>query len=204
MITKDTLLKDLEPEVLKLVQQALTRNGFSTVADGIYGKDTAKQFAAWKRSIHLGLPEVIGKESWAILSKPAISPDWGNFSSKVSKHFTVGEVSHNSKERIMYHPVHRANALRLAAELDKVREAWGKPIGVTSWYRPEAVNRRIGGARNSQHLNGSAADIYPIGGDIWAFQKWLDKFWGGKALGYGARKGFVHLDLRPGRIRWNY
>lgn len=43
--------------------------------------------------------------------------------------------------------------------LDPLREAWGKPILVTSGYRCEELNRHVGGAKNSQHLQGQAADI---------------------------------------------
>jgi hypothetical protein len=43
--------------------------------------------------------------------------------------------------------------------LDKVREMWGKPIGANSGYRSPELNRAVGGARNSQHLRGEAADI---------------------------------------------
>lgn len=130
--------------------------------------------------------------------------DWNDWNCKVSEYFTVGEVTQRDKQRIPKTEDVKANIVKLAKELDKVRRAWGKPIEVTSWYRPPAVNKAVGGVSNSQHINGSAADIRPIGGDINAFQKWLDKFWGDKALGYGAKKGFVHVDLRLGKIRWNY
>lgn len=43
--------------------------------------------------------------------------------------------------------------------LDPIREKWGKPIRVNSGFRSEAVNSAIGGARNSQHKTGEAADI---------------------------------------------
>lgn len=205
MVTKDIPLSELSKEDLMVVQRMLTAKGFFTWVDGKFGEQTSTNFAKWKASVHMGLPKMIGKESWALLTAPPSGADFGDFKSKISKHFTVGEVSHNANDRIVYNPVHQANAKRLAAELDKVREAWGHPIGVTSWYRPLLVNKRVGGASKSQHLNGSAADIYPMGGgDIHKFQKWLDKFWGDKALGYGAHKGFVHVDLRPGHIRWNY
>lgn len=43
--------------------------------------------------------------------------------------------------------------------LDPIREAWGKPIGVNSGYRCMLLNVAVGGASNSQHLTGEAADI---------------------------------------------
>ena len=131
--------------------------------------------------------------------------NWSDPKQKISKYFTVGEVTQGDRRRVPSDPTVIKNILALAHELDKIREAWGKPIGVTSWYRPRAINRAVGGVQDSQHINGGAADIYPIGGDIFAFQKWLDSRWN-RALGYGAKKGFVHVDLRaPGqRIRWNY
>ena len=36
------------------------------------------------------------------------------------------------------------------------------PIIITSGFRCEAVNRKVGGVRNSQHLLGQAADIRPL------------------------------------------
>lgn len=43
--------------------------------------------------------------------------------------------------------------------LDPVREKFGRPIKVNSGYRCEKHNRKVGGARNSQHMAGEAADI---------------------------------------------
>lgn len=43
--------------------------------------------------------------------------------------------------------------------LDPLREAYGKPIYVNSGFRCEALNKAVGGAKNSEHLSGSAADI---------------------------------------------
>jgi len=45
------------------------------------------------------------------------------------------------------------------AVLDPLRESIGRPIRVTSGFRGPALNRRIGGASNSQHVTGEAADI---------------------------------------------
>ena len=50
--------------------------------------------------------------------------------------------------------------------LDPLREAWGAPIIVTSGYRCEELNARVGGAKRSYHLRGMAADIRPQNGDL--------------------------------------
>ena len=43
--------------------------------------------------------------------------------------------------------------------LDPVRERWGVPIYVNSGYRCPELNKLVGGAPNSYHLRGMAADI---------------------------------------------
>lgn len=132
--------------------------------------------------------------------------DWNNPRCYVSEFFTVGEVIQMDRRRIPNNDQIKQNILRLAAYLDEVRRQWGSPIGVTSWYRPPAINAAIGGVRNSQHINGSAVDVYPLNRNYAEFEDWLDEIWRDRALGYGMRsgKGFVHLDLRRKRIRWNY
>ena len=44
--------------------------------------------------------------------------------------------------------------------LQPLRDKYGKPIVVTSGYRCRALNELVGGAKNSDHLYGFAADIY--------------------------------------------
>jgi len=133
------------------------------------------------------------------------SIDWKDFNCPISTFFTVGEVTQWDVRRIPISNEVKANILALAKELDKVRAKWGSPIQVTSWYRPPAVNRAVGGATRSQHLTGSAVDIFPSQGNIYDFQEWLDEgLWRDRALGYGASRDFVHCDLRHRRIRWYY
>ena len=43
--------------------------------------------------------------------------------------------------------------------LDPLRELVKKPILVNSWYRNPVYNAKVGGAKNSQHTLGEAADI---------------------------------------------
>lgn len=54
----------------------------------------------------------------------------------------------------------RDNLLSLIAQvLDPAREKLGSPIIVSSGYRSGTVNKLVGGAYNSKHLYGRAADI---------------------------------------------
>lgn len=51
------------------------------------------------------------------------------------------------------------NLNRLADYLDGIREKYGKPIFISSGYRCPLLNQAVGGASNSQHLKGLAADL---------------------------------------------
>lgn len=46
--------------------------------------------------------------------------------------------------------------------LDPLREAYGKPIIVTSGYRCDRLNKVVGGSNKSQHKFGQAADIRTV------------------------------------------
>lgn len=47
--------------------------------------------------------------------------------------------------------------------LQPIRDAYGKPIYVSSGYRCEKLNKAVGGVPTSQHVRGEAADIYVKG-----------------------------------------
>lgn len=81
------------------------------------------------------------------------------------KYFTIEEMcqSQTAKARGI---TNRPNAearqnltALIGAVLDPLRERWGRPIKVTSGYRCAALNKAIGGAAQSQHMKGEAADI---------------------------------------------
>lgn len=48
--------------------------------------------------------------------------------------------------------------------LDPLREAWGKPVLVTSGYRCTRLNTAVGGVPTSAHKLGYAADLQPANG----------------------------------------
>lgn len=84
---------------------------------------------------------------------------------KLSENFTLEEMlvsSTASKYGIKNVPdaTAKANLTLLCKKyLQPLREAYGKPIIVTSGYRCPELNVKVGGAKNSQHSKGQAADI---------------------------------------------
>ena len=84
---------------------------------------------------------------------------------KAMKYFTINELCRSetaSKHKIDNTPSAEiiANLTALVDNvLDPLREAWGRPIIVTSGYRCEALNKLVGGVPTSQHKQGQAADI---------------------------------------------
>lgn len=81
------------------------------------------------------------------------------------KYFTMNELTASATAKRLGIPNvptwREAENLRLLVEnvLDPLREAWGAPIIVTSGFRCKMLNEMIGGASNSQHTMGMAADI---------------------------------------------
>jgi hypothetical protein len=61
----------------------------------------------------------------------------------------------------------------LALFLDDLREAWGSGIKITSGFRNDALNSKVGGVENSIHRIGFAADIYPSNGKFEEFKKFV-------------------------------
>ncbi len=54
----------------------------------------------------------------------------------------------------------KRNLTRLVDDvLDPLREAWGKPLVVSSGYRCPALNAAVGGSKTSHHMRGMAVDI---------------------------------------------
>ena len=80
---------------------------------------------------------------------------------KLSKNFTLSELCATSTG-VNNIPTQDAidNLIQLVEHvLQPLRDLYGKPITVNSGYRCESLNKRVGGARASQHMTGQAVDI---------------------------------------------
>jgi hypothetical protein len=55
------------------------------------------------------------------------------------------------------------NIVEVAKKMDLIREYFDSPVICTSWYRPEAYNEAIGGAKASAHLDAKAVDFIVSG-----------------------------------------
>lgn len=92
-------------------------------------------------------------------------------------------------------------AIPLAEAFEFIRAECGFPLSISSGYRTEEYNRSIGGALNSQHVQGRALDLHPMsGGTLRELQRAaLKARAAGLIVGIGYYDDFVHMDTREGR-----
>ena len=82
----------------------------------------------------------------------------------LTEHFTLEELTFSptaERQKINNTPPLEAVAhlTTLAEGLEKVRALLGGPIRISSGYRSPELNAAIGGAKNSAHMSGFAADF---------------------------------------------
>lgn len=85
--------------------------------------------------------------------------------------------------------------------LEAVRTGFDAPVIVTSGARCEDYNRQVGGAENSQHLVGRAADIKVKGATPDEVSQYVIHRYPHASI--GLYRTFVHIDTRTnGPARW--
>ena len=97
------------------------------------------------------------------------------------------------------------NINKLAANLQVLRDRLGVPIRVNSGYRSPSHNAAVKGARFSQHLLGTAADIAVSGYTTKKVAEVIEELIKSGLMKEGGLKAyntFVHYDIRGVRARW--
>lgn len=85
--------------------------------------------------------------------------------------------------------------------LQDIRNHFGKPVNINSGYRTPAYNKKVGGATYSQHLYGTAVDVYINGVAPTEVAKYAEKQLGERG-GVGVYSTFTHIDVREAKARW--
>jgi uncharacterized protein YcbK (DUF882 family) len=97
------------------------------------------------------------------------------------------------------------NIIKLAKNLQVLRDAVGKTITITSGYRSPKYNLKIGGAKDSQHIKGTAADIKVKGMTPKEVAKIIEGLIANGKMtqgGIGIYPSWVHYDCRKIKARW--
>lgn len=87
--------------------------------------------------------------------------------------------------------------------LQNVRDYFKKPVNITSGYRTVTHNNSAGGAENSYHILGMAADFVVEGVKASAVQDYLETIMPGSG-GIGRAVNYTHVDTRAVKARWTY
>lgn len=118
---------------------------------------------------------------------------------QLSKYFTLEELTTTSHAVDNTPDVMAEDSLRrLAVLLDMIYDQIG-PFRITSGYRSPALNEEIGGATNSYHMRGLAADILPYNDTPYNFflkivqSPLLSSI--GELINEADEKGVVHVSL---------
>ena len=97
----------------------------------------------------------------------------------LTEHFSLDELTRSEmadRMGIQNEPTEKeqANLVRLCVNiLEPIRENYGIPFSPSSCFRSSALNGVVGGAVNSQHVDGCAADIEIFGTDNLDLAKWI-------------------------------
>lgn len=165
-------------------------------------RDKADEFA---RAIARGVTDYDTTQNTANLS--CATPQTSNTvlpAGMVSPHFSVDEVMCHGASQGHCHCGSETAAYvspRLLELLEQLRENIGGPIEISCAYRCPAHNAAIGGAKLSQHVEGTAADVQTPNYEHCHTPDQL--FWYCEQLpfdGYGKYSWGVHVDTRNGGI----
>lgn len=97
------------------------------------------------------------------------------------------------------------NIQELAKNLQVLRDEVKKPIKITSGFRDPSFNKKIGGATQSRHITGQAADLKIEGYTPKQVAAIIEKLIASgkmKQGGLGIYSTWIHYDVRGTKARW--
>lgn len=126
-----------------------------------------------------------------------------------SKYFKISEFE--CKGRDGCHLPENCPPSELLEVLTEIREHYNAPLIITSGYRCEHHNKEVGGAAHSQHLKGDAVDFIVKGVRTKDVYNYITLQYGDRPYGLAFKHnennpygGFIHLDTRGKKTRWEY
>lgn len=114
---------------------------------------------------------------------------------KLSANFTLKEMqSHDGADEVKVDP-------KLVEYLQQIRDHFGKAVKINSGYRSPAHNAKVGGAKNSYHAKGMAADIVISGVSAKRVAQYAEAI-GILGIGWYEGQKFTHIDTRTAKYFW--
>lgn len=169
-------------EDVKRLQSILNNFGINVGnADGIFGAGTEKGAKEFQGIFGLVVDGIIGPKSWDILSKL-----------ETVKNFKVGEFKCKHCGQVKLD-------IDLLLKLEELRAKTG-PLIINSGYRCPTHNKNVGGAKNSQHVKGTAADVRATKMSVNNVYNHANRIFSNG--GVGKYNTFTHVDVRGYRSRW--
>lgn len=126
-----------------------------------------------------------------------------DFNPQVTPNFNIKELTCNDGTALPWNLLD--NGIRLLKNLQVLRDALGAPIEITSGFRNFTYNKSIGGAGDSQHSHGNAADIKVKGYTPRQVHAKIEELIKAKKMdegGLGLYPSWVHYDCRLTKARW--
>jgi len=122
---------------------------------------------------------------------------------RLTENFSLSEFDSNDGSKAPESVIYQLE--KVAQNLQVLRAYLGKPIKINSGYRSPEHNVKIGGAKNSQHVLGNAADIVVDGYTPRQVFDAIELLQGRGEMAIGglhAYDTFVHYDIRGHFARW--